>query len=614
MSGGAPAADLRELRSALDPFRDVEGVDVVLGRLDRDLLPRTAAGHEHLVVGIVGPNNAGKSALFNALVQRADSPGSPAAPAVSPSLPTGGATRRLVGAMHPDLERALLGEPTLRQFLMRSVTPGASGALDVATEAAEEGREHELLVVLQDGLPESLLLVDTPDFDSVLTENRRVTDALLTVADVAVVVVTRHTYQNQDVIEFLGRWLDHGRPWVLVYNESIDVSTTEAHAAKVAGDIGVEPEAVFHAPFDRDVATGAAALVPVRVGVAESERTLCDWLYDLGARRDLKERALAASLASLGEELREVGARARSEAAAARSVRATVETSARDLGRGVAREAMPMGPFLEAFREVLDERPTLVQRELRRGLKWTSAQLVSGARWAASKIKGSAQAPADEGVLHDTLLDAERAELEKRWSVFFERAITELRGAQRAGRFPPAVSELIDARARKTADPSVALERANEALGLDQALMAEYRVACRELIAKELDAGGGEWFLQLAVDAMHLLPVGIAGALIVQTGGIGADAAMAGGGAISAALAERLSRTLGTGVAVSAREKWVTLRSEKIAEAALAGLFGDEGAAFDAIDARCTELDAVVARFGWTSKNKGRPLENAAHS
>ena len=37
-------------------------------RLDRDLLPRTAGGHTHLVVGIVGPNNAGKSALFNALV------------------------------------------------------------------------------------------------------------------------------------------------------------------------------------------------------------------------------------------------------------------------------------------------------------------------------------------------------------------------------------------------------------------------------------------------------------------------------------------------------------------------------------------------------------------
>ena len=43
-------------------------VAAVRSRLERDLLPRTAGGHEHLVVGIVGPNNAGKSSLFNALV------------------------------------------------------------------------------------------------------------------------------------------------------------------------------------------------------------------------------------------------------------------------------------------------------------------------------------------------------------------------------------------------------------------------------------------------------------------------------------------------------------------------------------------------------------------
>ena len=87
-------------------------------------------------------------------------------------------------------------------------------------------------------MPESLLLVDTPDFDSVLRGNRAVTDALLAVADVALVVVTKHTYQNHDVIEFLGRWLDHGRPWVLVYNESIDEDTTRSHARKIEADLG----------------------------------------------------------------------------------------------------------------------------------------------------------------------------------------------------------------------------------------------------------------------------------------------------------------------------------------------------------------------------------------
>ena len=74
---------------------------------------------------------------------------------------------------------------------------------------------------------------------------------------------------------------------------------------------------------------------------------------------------------------------------------------------------------------------------------------------------------------------------------------------------------------------------------------------------------------------MHLLPLGVAGAVIVQTGGVGADFAVAGGGAAAAAQAARLSRTLGTGVAIAARNRWTELRSERIADAALTGLLGD---------------------------------------
>ncbi|MEM8711023.1 MAG: hypothetical protein AAGG01_08730, partial [Planctomycetota bacterium] len=105
-------------------------------------------------------------------------------------------------------------------------------------------------------------------------------------------------------------------------------------------------------------------------------------------------------------------------------------------------------------------------------------------------------------------------------------------------------------------------------------LVGEYRAACREIIATELDGSGSEWALQLAVDALHLLPIGVAGALIVQTGGMGADLALAGGGALSAAAAERLSKTLGTGVAMAARRRWVELRTPKIRDAVVQALLG----------------------------------------
>ena len=577
MSEASPhlAARLRELHGVLAQPRDADwpGIPALVDRLERDLLPRTAGEHDHLVVGIVGPNNAGKSALFNALVAGVETPGATAPPVISPSIATGGATRRLVGALHADLRVALEAEPTLQRFPMRGVTPGPNG-VEVATESVEGASVSELLLVETSDLPESLLLVDTPDFDSVLRGNRAVTDALLAVADVALVVVTKHTYQNHDVIEFLGRWLDHGRPWVLVYNESIDDETTRAHADKIEADLGGVPEAIFHAPFDLGVARGEHALVPLGLDDEVGGVPLARWLRDLGARTDLKARAMEASLAGLRDDLEELGTVARS--ASSEVVRLTEASRARGvtLGRAVAREAMPMGPFLEAFREVLDERPSAVQREFRRGLKWTGTQLFGGARWVASKLAGSGATKDDLDLPTRTLLDAERAELDRRWTGFYEPALVDLRRASRGGAVPERAQNILASATEAEASARVALARAGDALALDPALLDEHRAACREIIARELDERGNEWFLQLAVDAMHLLPLGLAGAVIVQTGGMGADVAVAGGAAAAAAVAERLSRTLGTGVAMAARARWTELRSEKIADAALTGLLG----------------------------------------
>ncbi|MEZ5980028.1 MAG: GTPase, partial [Planctomycetota bacterium] len=82
----------------------------VRDRIDRDLVPRTRHGDDWLVCGIVGPNNAGKSALFNGLVGRA----------LSPSVATGAATRRLVAAAHPALARLVRDEEAGGRFAVRT--------------------------------------------------------------------------------------------------------------------------------------------------------------------------------------------------------------------------------------------------------------------------------------------------------------------------------------------------------------------------------------------------------------------------------------------------------------------------------------------------------------
>lgn len=517
-------------------------------RLDRDLLPRTAGSHEHLVVGIVGPNNAGKSALFNALVGAAR----------SPSLPTGGATRRLLGAASPELAARLAGEPTLAQFPLRRVA--AEGEV---RDALEHGADPaELLLVEMSTLPPRLLLIDTPDFDSILADNRLASESLLKVCDLAIVVVTRHTYQNRDVVTFLERWLAHGRPWMLVYNESLSAATTAQHAAKLAADLESSPVAVFHAPFDLAVAEGRRPLEPHALDDSGEPIGLSEWLFDLHRSRELKERALAASLSQLTDDLRALVGELAADARDARERLQRGRDLALRLGRGVAGRAMPMEPFLEAFRAVLDRRPTPFQRSLRSALR--RSRLVLEGLWARLPFASRRRSVPEERDV--ALVEVERRALAAGWPVFFEELLTAL--APRPGEvdrelLEPLAADLVPERS----EPARALALA--AVADDPEVRDAFQAACEERIEAELERRGNEWFFQIAVDALHVFPAVAAGIVIFKTGGLGTDVAVGGAGALSSLLAERLSRLLGTQVARDARERWMELRGGRLAEAVL---------------------------------------------
>ncbi|MCP3916997.1 MAG: hypothetical protein GY711_15720 [bacterium] len=526
-------------------------------RLDRDLLPRTAGAHTHLVVGIVGPNNAGKSALFNALVGRE----------LSPSRPTGGATRRLLGAAHPDLYAKLAAEPTLAQFPMEVVAPEPGG---VHAAALSGGDKSALLLVPLESLPPRLLLVDTPDFDSILVANREASSALLRVADLAIVVVTRHTYQNREVIEFLESWLAHGRPWMLVYNESLGSSVTREHAAKLAEDLASPPIAVFHAPFDLAIAEGTSALAPVAVGDADvaAGGALGEWLFERAQGEDLKRRALDASLLQLRDELlaleRALTAERESSAALLNRARA----AAVRLGRDVAARAMPMGPFLDAFRAVLDRRPNLLQKGYRTALKRTRLFVER----LATRLPLFPSRPEAEDDATVSLAEVEREALRPAWPAYFEELARELVPRKGDAALHPIDPGLAQALSNDLAPGRMepARERACEALGHDSEMLRAFQEACEELIEEELESRGNEWFFQFAVDVVHLLPAALAGVAIVKTGGLGTDVAVGGAGAVSSLLAEKVSRLLGTRPAQRARRRWTELRGERLAEVLLA--------------------------------------------
>ncbi len=530
----------------LEVLRDrCEPAKAALDLLERDLLPRSAGGDTYLVAGIVGPNNAGKSALFNALVGRD----------FSPSMPTGGATRRLVGALHPALLDKLQSEPTLARFRLRKVE---SARAEDATQRAVD--PAEVLYATDPDLPEHVMLIDTPDFDSILEDNRLASESLLTVADLVIAVVTRHSYQNKAVVDFLENWFGHGRPWVLVYNEAIDRETADSHSAKLATDLGTPPIQRFWAAHDLDVQRGTKALAPHSLD--GEARTLQEVLFDLSAVTEVKIRAFEAARARLGDHLQAASLSLTHQATTASDVLHVAEEIARQAGVRIASTAMPGGPFVEAFRNVLDRRTNFLSRGWRKTLR----QVRLGIESLPAVLSGKEKVELDEVGLDKIEADALRSV----WPYFWEDLVRDLgpeaRHAVRARASDEICAWLDGDLAGDRSGEQARDEVARAVREQPAAQIGTFRGECEDLVEKALEKRGFDIDIQAAADIATLVPIALAAAVIVNTGGLGSDVAAAGGGALSSFLVEKYYHLLGRGVLSEAQSRWAHLRGEQLAQ------------------------------------------------
>jgi len=551
------AAKLARARDLLQPLAErVEPARRALDLLERDLLPRSAGGDSVLVCGIVGPNNAGKSALFNALVGRD----------VSPSVPAGGATRRLVGAAAPALLAALQAAPALARFRLRPHA-GASARVDEALESPVD--PAELIVEAIEAMPPNLLLIDTPDFDSILRDNRLASESLLAVADLVIAVVTRHSYQNQEVVTFLQGWLAHGRPWMLVYNEAINEEVARGHAAKLVADVGHEPLALFWAPHSLAVQEGREALVARRVAAegaaagVHGALSLHDLLRNAERVAEMKARAFAAAVARLSDDLDAAAAELTAESAEARQLLSVAQRRAAAAGTEIAGSAMPAGPFVEAFRRVLDRRSNVLSRGWRAMLRGVRLRVESLARL----ISGSAPPASANG--GKSLEEIEGAAVAAAWPAFWEEIVRDLGpeardSARRSCRVE--VAAVLDADlAHQRREP--ARSRALAAAAAHSPDLEAFRTACEGLIEQAIEERGFDLDIQALADIATLAPIALAAAVIVQTGGFGVDLAIMGGGAVGTYLMDKYSHFLGSRILAEARRKWAGLRGAQLGEA-----------------------------------------------
>jgi energy-coupling factor transporter ATP-binding protein EcfA2 len=300
-----PAA-LRRLRDDLVALRlDLELPDAARARAARDdivgqtddyLLPRLEQMDAPVLMVVGGSTGAGKSTIVNSLVGAE----------VSPSGVLRPTTRGPVLVCHPD---------DLQWFESDRILPRLPRVTGGSPTAGT------LLLVPRRELAAGLALLDAPDIDSVLTENRALATQLLAAADAWLFVTTAARYADAVPWEFLGTARERGTALSLVLNRvPYDAErNVTAHLGEMMRQRGID--AVLLVVRETTLEDGRlpqADLAPVR-------RWLDGLAADAQARADLVRRTLTGALRSLPGRAGAVERAAAEQLAAAADLRAEAD-------------------------------------------------------------------------------------------------------------------------------------------------------------------------------------------------------------------------------------------------------------------------------------------------
>ena len=311
--------------------------DDLVAQVDDYLLPRLRQMDAPALMVVGGSTGAGKSTLVNSLVGSEISPAGVLRPT----------TRAPVLACHPD---------DVRWFEDQRILPGLARTTG---RTAEAGTLH---LVPTDALPAGLALLDSPDIDSVLAENRALANQLLAAADAWLFVTTAARYADAVPWEFLHAARDRGTSLSIVLNRVPADAGREvpAHLQEMLRERRLEDVDLLVVP-EAELVGGlvpAQALEPVRrwldalaadaqARAALIRRTLRGAVASLPARAGVVERAVVEQLAAAGELRADADA---AYAGAVREVDAALRSGSLLRGEVLARwhEVIGTGDFMRA--------------------------------------------------------------------------------------------------------------------------------------------------------------------------------------------------------------------------------------------------------------------------
>ncbi|MCX4823151.1 dynamin family protein [Streptomyces sp. NBC_01142] len=279
----------------------------LLAQLDDYLVPRLKEPEAPLLAVVGGSTGAGKSTLVNSLVGRRVSDAGVLRPT----------TRTPVLVCHPDDHHWFAGMRVL-PHLSRVWLPQQEETEGVHEGAGDAAEENSLRVETAAALPRGLALLDAPDIDSLVVENRLLAAELICAADVWVMVTTASRYADAVPWHLLRTAKEYDATLVTVLDRVphqvlADVSRQYGALLTKAG-LGEVPR--FTIPELPESAGGGNGLLP-NSAVAPLFNWLAHRAQDPAARQQALARTAAGVIDSLNARMPELASAVAGQYAAA---------------------------------------------------------------------------------------------------------------------------------------------------------------------------------------------------------------------------------------------------------------------------------------------------------
>ncbi|MEU0002806.1 dynamin family protein [Streptomyces sp. NPDC006314] len=288
--------------------------DELLAQLDDYLVPRLREPEAPLLAVVGGSTGAGKSTLVNSLVGRRVSEAGVLRPT----------TRTPVLVCHPEDHHWFSGMRVL-PHLTRVWAPRRDASDNFLTSG--EDPRHVLRIETADTLQRGLALLDAPDVDSLLADNRFLAAELICAADIWIMVTTAARYADAVPWHLLRTAKEYNAALVTVLDrvphQVVSEVSRQYGALLTKAGLGDVPR--FTVPELPESAWGGG-LLPA-TAVASLRSWLAHIAQDPGARQQVMARTVYGLLDSLKSRMSELAGAAAAQYAAALRLTSAVDSA-----------------------------------------------------------------------------------------------------------------------------------------------------------------------------------------------------------------------------------------------------------------------------------------------